>query len=228
MHDYQRSSAYWDDVFSKESPHAPASSDTGNELMNRALAWLCDGSKTILDFGCGNGSLLFCCAYAGTREHIGIDLSHSAILSAQTRAKNMHVGMFSFLQGGIECLSGLSDASFDGVILSNIIDNLYPDDTESVLQECARVVKSGGKVLVKLNPHLTQEQVNAWNIRVIEGNLLDDGLPLWNNTTEEWMKIIGRYFALRFSGSVYYPEFEQTNRLMYYQKASSKRKKGNG
>jgi len=48
---------------------------------------------------------------------------------------------------------------------------------------------------------------------VNEGNLLDDGLLLWNNTTEAWRKILERYFRIERYEEIYYPEHEQTNRL---------------
>ena len=42
---------------------------------------------------------------------------------------------------------------------------------------------------MKLNPFLTDDQINEWNIKIIENNFLDDGLYLWNQSTEEWTKL---------------------------------------
>ncbi len=125
------------------------------------------------------------------------------------------IGSFLFHQGGVEALSPFSEASFDAIILSNILDNLYPEDAMLLLDECARILKTGGKVLVKLNSYLSQEQISEWKIKTIAGNLLDDGLLLWNNSTEHWREILTGHFVIEREGEVYYKEHEQTNRLFY-------------
>lgn len=213
--DYQRCIKFWDQVFSQEGNAMPNGSTTGNEALDRALFWLCEGSSRVLDFGCGNGTMLFFCAQNGTNEHIGIDLSQEAILCAERKAKRMHSGTFSFLQGGVELLSSIPDASADAVILSNIVDNLYPEDATRLIHESARILKRNGKALVKLNQYLSQQQIEEWNIHPISGNLLDDGLLLWNNTTEEWREFFSMQFEIHFETEVYYPEHDQTNRLFY-------------
>lgn len=213
--DYQRCVAFWDQVFSEESDALPKESTTGNEALDRALFWLCEGLNRVLDFGCGNGSMLLFCAQNGTNEHIGIDLSQEAILCAERKAKRMHSGTFSFLQGGVELLSSIPDASVDAVILSNIVDNLYPEDAQSLLDESARILRHAGKALIKLNQYLSQQQIEEWNIHSISGNLLDDGLLLWNNTTEEWRAFFSTQFEIHRETEVYYPEHDQTNRLFY-------------
>lgn len=139
--DYQRCIAFWDQVFSKESDALPKEAATGNEALDRALFWLCEGSSRVLDFGCGNGSMLFLCAKNGTSEQIGIDLSQEAISCAKRKAKHAQTGTFSFQQGGVELLSSIPDASLDAIILSNIVDNLYPEDARRLLDECARISK---------------------------------------------------------------------------------------
>ena len=213
--DYQRCVAFWDQVFSEESDALPKESTTGNEALDRALLWLCDESSCVLDFGCGNGIMLFLCARNGTSEHIGIDLSQEAILCAKRKAEHMQTGTFSFQQGGVELLSSILDASADAIILSNIVDNLYPEDAQCLLNESARILKRKGKALVKLNQYLTQQQIVEWNIHPISGNLLDDGLLLWNNTTEEWRAFFSAKFAIQLETEAYYPEHDQTNRLFY-------------
>ena len=216
---YQRCTAFWNQVFSSENDALPKEATTGNDALDQALFRLCEGSQRVLDFGCGNGSMVFFCAQNGTSEHIGIDLSGEAILCAKRKAEHMQRGTFSFLQGGVELLSSISDASIDAVILSNIIDNLYPEDAAILIDECARILKSAGRMLVKLNPYLTKEQIAEWSIKEISGNLLDDGLLLWNNTTEEWRAFFSSRFTILRECEVYFPEHEQTNRLFCLTKA---------
>ncbi len=210
---YNRCIKQWNEVFSNEPAKAPREPGSGNEALDKVLDWLCAGTDNMLDFGCGNGSVLFLCALRGTKRHIGIDLSEKAIESAQKRSETLSTGDFSFLCGGVDRLEQMGSASVDAIVLSNIVDNLYPDDALLLLRECKRVLKRMGKVLIKLNPHLTQQQISDWDIHVIEKNLLDDGLLLWNNTTEEWREILERYFHIVGFKEIYYPEHEQTNRL---------------
>jgi arsenite methyltransferase len=214
MKDYHRCIEYWDPIFSEEDDSLPSDPKTGNAKLDDAIRWLCEDSKRVLDFGCGNGSLLFHCALNGTKEHLGIDLSKEAVLCAKRKCARMPVGEFEFLEGGVEALFTIANSSTDAVILSNIVDNLYPEDALQLLHECARLLKQGGKVLIKLNPYLTQEQIAEWNIKSITGNLLDDGLLLWNNTTEQWREIFQQHFSIVREGEIYYPEYNQTNRFL--------------
>ena len=127
-------------------------------------------------------------------------------------------GRFHFKLGSVEQLEEIEDASIDCLILSNILDNLYPDDSAAVIRQSARIIKCGGKLLVKLNAYLTQKQIEDWDIRFISGNLFDDGLLLLNRTSEEWKEIFGKYFSLESEEDIYYPEYGQTNRLMLLKK----------
>ena len=218
MNDYQRCISFWDSVFLSEDDAVPMGSFSGNPALDDAIGWLSKDSQRVLDFGCGNGSLLFYCARSGTKSHLGIDLSEQAIAAASKKAANMPCGAFEFRQGGLEMLADVPDASFDAVILSNIIDNLYPEDAMQLLRACARILKEDGKALVKLNPYLTQEQILEWKVKTISGSLLDDGLLLWNQTTEQWRAIFKERFAISHEGEIYYPEHDQTNRIFYLTK----------
>ena len=96
---------------------------------------------------------------------------------------------------------------------SNIIDNLIPQNAIKVLTEVKRILKIGGKLLVKLNHFLTEKEIKEWNIKVIEKNFLDDGLFLWNQSTEEWTGLLESYFSIVDYKEIYYPEYDQYNRL---------------
>ncbi len=205
----------WDNIFSKEVSNAPTNSTSGNETFDKGIRWICNDTKKILDFGCGNGTMLLLCALNGTKYNIGIDLSEKAIENAKKRAEQMMKGEFLFIQGGIHRLKDINNLHVDAVILSNIIDNLYPDDAEILMSEVERVLKENGKVLVKLNPYITTEQIAKWNIKIIKDNLLDDGLILWNNTTDEWIKFFERKFDIKQYQEIYYPEYEQSNRMFW-------------
>ncbi len=142
---------------------------------------------------------------------MGIDLSREAVALARWAGEDLP--QCQFLWGSVEKLMELPDTSFDGIVLSNILDNLKPTDSRAVLQETIRLLQPEGKVLIKLNPYLTREQIEAWGVRTIEGDLLDDGLLLWNRTTEAWQEELQRDFrTVRFE-DVYFSEYDQHNRM---------------
>lgn len=210
---YERNKKYWNEVFRNETGNIITTKSIGHEEMDKDLDWLCQDSDSILDFGCGNGVWLFRCFLRGTSEHIGIDISEEGIRVAEEIHKIMKKGKFTFAVGGVEVLGNIPDTSVDGAILSNILDNLIPSDAVKTLAEIKRVVKPGGKILVKLNPYITDEQIKEWNIKIIEGNFLDDGLFLWNRTTDEWKELFKKYYRIISCKEIYYPEYEQYNRL---------------
>lgn len=109
----------------------------------------------------------------------------------------------------------------DSAILSNIIDNLYPDDAICVLEEVRRILKKDGKLLVKLNPLITDDQIVACGIKKISDNLFDDGMLLWNNTNEEWDSILGSRYSIIDYKEIYYEEYDQINRMYLLTKYGS-------
>lgn len=210
---YNKCVDQWNEIFDKDSLEVPKKPETSNAIFDQGIEWLADKSKTVLDFGCGSGTILFLCAMYGTIEHIGIDLSSSAIDHAIKRSEKMESGEYTFYEGGIEKLLDIESESVDAVVLSNIIDNLYPDDAGIVLKETRRILRENGKVFIKLNPYITKDQINEYGIKVIEEDLLDDGLILWNNTNEKWISIITKYFHIEEYKDIYYPEYQQNNRM---------------
>ncbi len=130
----------------------------------------------------------------------------------------MPVGNYTFIHGSIEKLNNINTSSINAVILSNILDNLYSDDVEILLRELNRVISDNGKVLVKLNPWLTQQEIDKYELDVIQGNLLDDGMLLLNQNNTEWKNIFLKYFNVIKYEDVLFSENEQANRLFYLTK----------
>lgn len=213
MSKYKKCIDQWDDIFSKGESKPPKKKESGNKKFDNGLAWLTKDANSILDFGCGNGTVLFLCNLYGTNFHIGIDLSSEAIKSSNARSKLVGKGEFQFICGGIEALKDIPDESMDSAILSNIVDNLYLDDAISLLDEIKRILKKDGKLLVKLNPYITAEQILELGIKTISGNLLDDGMILWNNTNEEWKDILGARYSIYSYEEIYYEAYDQYNRM---------------
>lgn len=53
-----------------------------------------------------------------------------------------------------------------------------------------------GRVLVKLNPHLNEEEISCFVIRIVSVDFLDDGLYLLNYTAEQWRAQLSPLFTI--------------------------------
>lgn len=210
---YEKVRLQWNKIFKDEGLNMPQQKKTENDGFDNSLSWLLEKASSVIDFGCANGNLLFHCCQYGTTKHIGIDLSSQGIANARENGKKISDREFLFICGGVDALASVEPSSTDAAILSNIIDNLYSEDAHCVLSEIKRILRPNGRLLVKLNPFLTSEQISEYGIQVIEGNLLDDGLILWNNSTEEWDRILNAYFYIDKFKNIYYEEYDQYNRL---------------
>lgn len=181
--------------------------------INNAVDWLCENSTSILDFGCGSGGMLFCCAFRSVKELVGIDLAEAGIVHAVKCAEYLPESHFRFSCGSIDKLRTFPNGRFDGIILSNILDNMRPADSIEALAEAVRTLKKGGKALIKLNSVISPEQINEWNMQEIGEDLLDDGLLLWNKDDIHWMKLFNNFFTDIQKEDVYFEEYDMHNRL---------------
>lgn len=104
-------------------------------------------SITVLDFGCGKGEILG--EIAGINPDarcIGIDVSVKAIEDAR---KKYHKFTFHKISDGEKM--PIENESIDFVFSSEVIEHIY--DTENAVSEIARVLKSGGKLLLTTPYH---------------------------------------------------------------------------
>lgn len=81
-------------------------------------------------------------------------------------------------------------------------------------------MKKGGKLLVKLNPYITDEQIEEYGIKKIGDNLLDDGMILWNNTNEMWISIFQKKNSIIRYEEIIYEEYAQMNRMYLLERRS--------
>lgn len=217
MKDYDSTIQFWDNIFKDIKPANNIKSAKLPEDIEQALAWLCSDCESVLDYGCGSGTMLLRCAvlYNNCRC-LGIDISQQAVeLAGKDAIINGLDERVSFECGGIEKLADIADDSFDAAILSNIIDNVFPEDADIILHHIHRILRPNGKLLLKLNPYLTQEQIAEWGLTELSPDfyLENDDLYLRNLKNEQWEELFSNLFSIHEYREIHFKEHGQTNRL---------------
>lgn len=136
--------------------------------------------KTVLDYGSGCGE---------TAAHLA---AHNAVTAVEPSADMLAQrveGNYKQLEGGLDVLQSLPDASFDAVVCHNVLE--YVDDKALYLRELARVLKPDGVLsLVKHNrPGRVMQMTVLLNNFSMANTLLDGG----NGTTSQFGDI--RYYG---------------------------------
>lgn len=110
--------------------------------------------EKVLDMGCGRGELVYLSAKNGA-ESYGIDYSKDGIELAQklkkTKPKEIQKRM-NFLVMDAKELT-FSDSFFSTIILTDVVEHLYPEELDLVFKEIKRVLKKNGKVVIHTAPN---------------------------------------------------------------------------
>ena len=119
--------------------------------------------ERVLDLGCGWGT--FCWAL-GPRvaEMVGVDFSQKSIDLCENRLARSAMDGVSFLCADARD-TGLERESFDLVIGADLVEHLYPEDSQAVVAEASRVLRKGGRLSL-WTPHRGHllEMLKARNI----------------------------------------------------------------
>jgi ubiquinone/menaquinone biosynthesis C-methylase UbiE len=119
--------------------------------------------ERVLDLGCGWGT--FCWALGGrVGEMVGLDFSQKSIDLCEKRLAGSATEGVSFLCADARD-TGLEAGSFDLVIAADLVEHLYPEDSQAVVSEAFRVLKKGGRLSL-WTPHRGHvlEMLKARNI----------------------------------------------------------------
>ena len=122
------------------------------------------GDERVLDVGCGLGLFLIGAAKRlKTGRAVGIDLWQAEDLSGNTPAGTLNNATIEGVADKVEVHTGdarklpFDDASFNVVLSSNALHNIYnADERQTAVREIARVLKSGGRVLILDVRHTNQ------------------------------------------------------------------------
>ena len=133
--------------------------------------------ESALDIGCGRGDLMMALAQIGA-DVTGIDYSQEALdivqkaLAKQTAEWKHRIKV---LHSDATALN-FSGQTFDYVFMTDIVEHLYPSELQKCFEECKRVLKPDGKLVVHTAP-------NRW--------YNEFGYPLWEQPIN---KILNRLF----------------------------------
>ena len=122
------------------------------------------GDERVLDVGCGLGLFLIGAAKRlKTGRAVGIDLWQAEDLSGNTPTGTLNNATIEGVADKVEVHTGdarklpFDDASFNVVLSSMALHNIYnADERQTAVREIARVLKSGGRVLILDVRHTNQ------------------------------------------------------------------------
>lgn len=158
---------------------------------------------SVADFGCGEGVLVhslrsqsICC--------IGLDLSIQALTLAPAEIKGY------LIQADLEKVP-LQDQCFDVVSMIAVLEHIYPPNISNVLKEAKRVIKKGGRLVVRVpsqNQSLEPKHYQHFTEVGLREMLMSNGF-----TVE---RIIGNHNTLQDWG-LYYSSLTQVSEAARYE-----------
>ncbi len=116
------------------------------EVRERALVWArvleylspwIDSNAPVVEIGSGTGDII---GQVNASERIAID--------SDPQAASLHLQGVRGELADARNMPMLSDASIGTVIASNVIEHLSADDAVTCINECARVTRSGGHLVI--------------------------------------------------------------------------------
>jgi len=108
----------------------------------------------VLDIGCGRGELIFWSLDHGAHQALGIDYSPSAIKLANKALTHYPVSIRRRARFRVLDAKHLKfpPRSFDAVLLTEVLEHLYPEEQDRVLSQVTRILKPGGWLFVHTSP----------------------------------------------------------------------------
>ena len=162
-------------------------SSEGAELSRRlAAAWRVAGiapGMAILDIGCGRGEILRHVAALGARAY-GVDYARAAVRMSRrvgdaVPAEQHPVGVY---QADARRLP-FPDASFERVLMLDIVEHLYPAELELALAEAFRLLGPGGRLVVHTAPNVWYDRYAYPMVRAVR-RLMGQGAAYPRNPRE--------------------------------------------
>lgn len=131
-----------------------------------AVAEVSPGMR-VLDVGCGRGEILYHCAMLGARAY-GVDYATVALRMAKELMKSDGevsdaVGLY---QADAKVLP-FPAASFDRVLMFDLVEHLHPWELEKALAEARRVLRPDGRLIIHTAPNVWYDRYAYQLVRVV-------------------------------------------------------------
>lgn len=153
--------------------YAGATKHMGGLSSTKELSELCDiGPETyILDVGCGVGATACYIAKKMGSRVLGVDIRPTMIQRARERAARQHVEERVEFRVADATDLPFEDSSFDVILVESV--TTFIEDKATAVQECARVLKPGGKVGLNeeiwhqtpVPPHIVEYVAYTWDVQ---------------------------------------------------------------
>ncbi len=118
-----------------------------------AVAGIAPGMR-VLDVGCGRGEILYRTTSLGARAY-GIDYAQAAVrLSRKVAQRAERQGKRIDVYQASALYLPFVDASFDRVLMLDIVEHLYPSELTMALAEARRVLRPGGRIIIHTAPNV--------------------------------------------------------------------------
>jgi ubiquinone/menaquinone biosynthesis C-methylase UbiE len=101
--------------------------------------------KDLLHIGCNNGASTFHLARLNPKKMEGVDVNAVAIGEARKLLPDI-----KFHVASAHDLHGISDNSFDSILMFETLEHLYDDDKSPAVSEFSRVLRPGGVIILSV------------------------------------------------------------------------------
>lgn len=111
----------------------------------------------VLDIGCGRGELVFWSLAQGASQATGIDYSSAAIGLANQARTHYPPSVRARAKFQVMDAKNLrfSPQSFDVVLMTEVLEHLYPEEQDQVMSRITKVLKPSGFLFVHTSPSRT-------------------------------------------------------------------------
>lgn len=220
--DYNRAVNMWNKTYSKcKIVDLKGKSLSVEPMFDICLDIFASKCKNILDFGCGTGDIIFQCYEFGNMYFgLGVDLSSAGIEFARKMTTVNNYKGLNFDIGDISYFDGYEEGSFDGIILSNVLDVMPKDVAVKTFNRLTELLSPKGLMFVKLNPYYDKADMEEWNMTQIKDNLFEeDGVLRYRELdTASWKQSFEKSYNILRYLEFPYPWQEGMNRLFLLQK----------
>lgn len=104
------------------------------------------GNETVLDLGCALGNISYALAPL-CKQVVGVDYSKVAVKEAERILATSPFKNIRFVRASADHTK-LKAASFDLIVSADLFEHLYPDVYRKTLDECKRLLKKGGRLVI--------------------------------------------------------------------------------